>query len=580
MVTLSDTRQSRQTTTRLSDRLVAGFLILIPVVLFWYVWAQYAVNVPKWDDHALKVFLTNLDAESSVWSKLARFFQQHNEHRIVYDRLVTWLDFTLSGKLNYRHLMIIGNLSLLGLLVVFGQVLGRSVDTQQGSRSINTLASGLSYLPPIAFLILNLSHWENMFWGMAALQNFTVMLWVIWAIYSLSFTFSIGPALLLATAATLTSGNGLLIWPVGFALLLSQLLLKTRTSYKPLIIWTGSAVIATGLYFLNYKKPAGNPPVRGSFAELVQGWFAFNGAAAEAFPLRIPFTLCLLLGGFTTIVVLGAWLIILRKALTSRRLSSFDYFFAATTIFLLGTAATVTWSRVGFGMNTLITSRYKIYSLVLLAVVYSYAIIQGRSSYRRWLFYGGLMFSVTLMASSYRTYLDETIGLRQWLLTKQFNWTYATNRPVSAIDPQTARLIDNSPAFYDSVLPHLYQPATGPPAPFTSVQKSQNSFSFSDTTALTPAGPDAGTYVLARSAKRIYLFPTLPTLTSSWRASVGLQPLFRKGVSGSVSEGELAPGTYQLDRLTVHTDGTIDQRPTGQTITAATQVQRDIPKNW
>ncbi len=560
--------------------MVGGFLIFVPIIVFWYVWAHYAVNVPKWDDHALKVFLINLDAESSVWRKLYLFFSQHNEHRIVYDRLVTWLDFNLTGKLNYRHLMVIGNLSLLGLLVVFGRVLGRSVVTQAGTQSMGTLANGLQYLPPVAFLLLNLSHWENMFWGMAALQNFTVMLWVIWGIYSLAFSPSVGPALLLATAATLTSGNGLFIWPVGFALLLSQLWLRTRAGYKPLLIWTVSALVAIGLYFLNYEKPAGNPPVRGSFSDLLQGWLAFNGAAAEAFPLRIPFTLCVLLGGVVTVIVLIAGLFILRKALTRRLLSSFDYFFVATTVFLLGTAATVAWSRVGFGINTLITSRYKLYSLLLLALVYSYAIVQVRSSYQKWVFYSGLIFGIVLMASSYRTYLDETIGFRQWLLTKQFNWTYTINQPVSALDSQTARLTDNSPAFYDSILPYLYQPATGSTAPFTAIQKTQDSFVFSDTTVGTPAGPDAGTYVLARSARRVYLFPTLPTLTSSWRASVGLQPLFRKGFSGSIPEAELEPGLYQIDRLTIHPNGTVDRRPTRQTITATAQVHQDIPKNW
>lgn len=580
MVTLSDTQQSRQTRNGLADRLVAGLLVLIPIIVFGYVWARYAVNVPKWDDHALKEFLDNLDKETSVSGKLYQFFKQHNEHRIVYDRFVTWLDFNVSGKLNYRHLMFVGNLSLVGLLVIFGRVLGRSVSTRNRLQTISTFTDGLVYLPPVAFLLFNLSQWENMFWGMAALQNFTVILWVFWTIYRLAFARSIWSALLLATLATLTSGNGLLIWPIGIAVLLTQVILQTRTSWKPLISWTVGAITVITLYFLDYKKPPGNPPTRGSFVDLLKGWFAFNGAAGEAFPLRMNFTICLVLGGIVSILALVAGFFILRKGLINRRLSSFDYFFAAAAVFLLGTAATVAWSRVGFGMDVLITSRYKVYSLVLLALVYTYAVIQMRSSARKWVLRSGLLASVVLMLCSYRTYLDETIWWRQWRLTNQFNWTYTTNQLGRGIDPQTARWVDNAPAFYDPVLTDIYKPAGPPLRPFTSIQKNQDNLVLTDTASVTPTSPDAGTYLLIRSSKRLYLFQTTPRLTSSWKAAVGMQNLFRKGISGIISEAKVDPATYQIERLVVTPDGVIERYPTGQTITATPQVRRGIQKNW
>ncbi|MBD2756630.1 hypothetical protein [Spirosoma validum] len=580
MVTLPDTRQSRQTHYGLPDRLLAGGLLLIPIIVFWYVWDRYAVNVPKWDDHVLKVLLFNLEKETSFSEKFYEFIRQHNEHRIVYDRLITWLDFTISGKLNYRHLMVVGNLSLLGLLLIFGVVLGRSLVGQNKNQSIDYLANGLVYLPPVAFLLLNLSQWENMFWGMAALQNFTVILWVFWAAYLLSFTRPISLPLLLAIAATLTSGNGLLIWPIGFAILLAQKIFRARSSYKPLVIWSIGAIVIIALYFWGYQKPPGNPVVKGSFVDLIIGWLAFNGAAGEAFPFRIVLTMCLLLGGALSVLVLGALLYILKKGLTQRELSSIDYFFAAATVFLLTTAATVAWGRLGFGMSTLITSRYKIYSLLLLALAYSYILVQTRPSQRKWVLRSGLLFSVVLMVSSYRMYLDEAISLRQYLLTKQFDWTYSTNRPISAIDPQTARILNNSPAFYDRILPDLYRPVNGSSVPFSSINKTGDSFVFTDTTAVTSIGPDAGTYILARSAKRIYLFPTIPTLTSSWKANIGLQDLFRKGISSSFSEAELDSATYQIERLIVRADGGFERHPTDQTITAAPQKRRDIQKNW
>jgi hypothetical protein len=98
---LYDTQPTRQTSYGLFDLSVAGILLLIPIIVFWSVWSTYAVEVPKWDDQALKAFLFYLDSETSISGKLYQFFKQHNEHRIVYDRLITWLDFSLFGKLNF-----------------------------------------------------------------------------------------------------------------------------------------------------------------------------------------------------------------------------------------------------------------------------------------------------------------------------------------------------------------------------------------------------------------------------------------------------------------------------------------------
>ncbi|GAB4033547.1 hypothetical protein [Spirosoma jeollabukense] len=583
MPVLYDIQPTRQTRHGLVGLSIAGILLLIPIIVFWSVWSTYAVDVPKWDDQALKAFLFYLDSETTISGKLYQFFKQHNEHRIVYDRLITWLDFSLFGKLNYRHLMIVGNLSLVGLLAIFGLVFGRTLSAQSKNLSNQpsfSLTDCLIYLPPVAFLLLNLSQWENMFWGMAALQNFTVVLWIVGAIYALCFTQNLPLALLLAIAATLTSGNGILIWPIGFAILFHQRMLNIRAGWRSLLIWGIAAVGTITLYFVGYEKPAGNPPVRGTVFDLLKGWFAFNGAAAEAFPVGPVFVRCVLVGGIGTLLILGIWGFILKKWLSHKKLSPFDYFFVGVTAFLLGTAAIVAWSRVGFGLNTLITSRYKAYSLVLLAIFYSAAVVYTQASFRKWVLRIGLLFSIILMAGSYRAYQDETIWWRQWLLTNQFNWSYGKNQPVLALDPITTHYITNSPAFYDRVLPDLYRLPTGPLKPLSSMEKTNHAFMLIDTAAINPVGPDAGTYILLRSVKRLYLYQTSPYVNPSLKASLGLANLFVNGFSSSIAEVELEPGTYQIERLLVKPDGAIERYPTAQSLTATPQARRDIEKNW
>ena len=266
--------------------------------MFALVWQYYAVNVPKWDDHALRYYLYLFDQETTVSGKIYQVFKQHNEHRIVYDRVIATLDYWVFGKLSYVHLMVVGNLSLAGLLAVFGAVLRRA-------------GKSLLYLVPVSLLLFNLSHWENMFWGMAALQNFSVVLWVMLTIYWLSYTNRWGLAMGSAVLATLTSGNGLLVWPVGFVLLLLQIPAyrrSTATTNHPLRLllgWIAVAAIVIGLYFIGFEKPAGNPPDRGSLTNLLKGWLAFTGAAAEALPTSSPLSVNILLGGLMILSTLG-----------------------------------------------------------------------------------------------------------------------------------------------------------------------------------------------------------------------------------------------------------------------------------
>ncbi|UFH52038.1 hypothetical protein [Spirosoma sp. KNUC1025] len=579
MVTLSNTQQTRQTRYGLFKLLGAVILLTIPILVFWYVWSTYAVNVPKWDDHALRQFLFNLDNQTSVSGKLFEFFRQHNEHRIVFDRFITWLDFNLFGKFSYRHLMVIGNLSLLGLVVIFGLVIGRSIGTQTKNTKSKP-EDYVLYLPPVAFLLLNLSQWENMFWGMAALQNFTVLMWVFWTIYLLAFTERIWPAFLLGLIATLTSGNGLLIWPVGLGILVLQLVLEKRPNRNAILIWTAGAICIIALYFLDYKKPPGNPPATGGFIDLIKGWLAFNGSAVEAFPVGRAFANCLIAGSIATVLVLGSWVYMLEKGLVQKRFPAFSYFFVGTTAFLLGTAATVAWSRVGFGLHLLITSRYKIYSLLLLALIYSFVIIQQRKTGRLWAAGFGLVFSGLLMGGSYLTYLGDTIWWNNWLVTKQFNWTHNANNATITLDSVSKRYTTLAPAFYDAALPTMFD-TTYQSVVDLNVTKVQGDYELQNGTIPFQGSGDAGVFVLARSDRRTYLFPVRQNQQSARKARFLPMNLFTDGFRStiSLSADDLVAGTYRLFVLTV-SDGKNTLYPTNQRIESAGPSSTTLPKNW
>lgn len=568
-------------------QLAAGLLLAIPLVSLALLWQQYAVNVPKWDDHALRHFLFLTDQAPTLSDKLHQFVKQHNEHRITYDRIITWLDYQLTGKLNFRHLMVVGNLSLLGLLLVFINVLRRA-------------GRPLLYAVPVAFLLFNLSQWENMYWGMAALQNFSIMLWVVGAVYYLSYTKRLATAIGLAVLATLTSGNGLLVWPIG-ALVLFLRLAQPHSTRRLLVTWLLVSVAAIGLYFVGFTKPGDIAYVQASLGTLLGGWFAFLGAAAQVVPVTVPLRLCVLLGGLmvlSTLVLIGwsglthrqaisrsfRWLFVhpkKRDPASGAVLPPATLFFWGTALFLLITGLVVARARVGFGADLLITSRYKPYSLTLLALLYTYAVVWLSGAPGRWTMRLGILAGLLFGWLSYLSFLDETIWWRHWLVTNQFNWRYSTNRPVEQVDSVTRHYLEPAPAFYTDALSVLFGPVQGAVVPIE-VDSSAAGYRITNKSLLADPtySPDAGAYVVARSAKRTYLFPVWQTAVSPVSARFMPGRLFKPGFHADFTRYELAKGTYALHMLIVEPGKPYRLYPTTKTLTSAGPPPDTTSKNW
>ena len=589
----SPKRRPQPVPARLVSRVAGGLLVAVPVVVFALTWQYYAVNAPKWDDHALRGYLYFTDQETTLSGKIYQLFKQHNEHRIVYDRIVAALDYRLFGKLSYVHLMAVGDLSLVGLLAVFGAVLLRA-------------GKPIVYAVPVSLLLFNLSQWENMFWGMAALQNFSVVFWVVLTVYWLSYSNRWILAMVSAVLATLTSGNGLLVWPIGFVLLLLQTAgvdsqPPTKSTNRParvLISWTLAAALVITLYFVGFGKPAGNPPDRGTITDLLKGWLAFTGAAAEPLSVDSPLSISIRLGGLMVLATLGcvAWSLrthwstvshavqrVLRIRTTEsgdeKLISPISLFLWGCAAFIVGTAAIVVWTRTGYGIGLLITSRYKIYSLTLLALLYVYAV--GRLPHRagRWTGAVGAVGSLLIAWLSYNSFVAEVIWVRHYMLTSQFNSMYGTNQPVGRLDAVTKQYTNSAPAFYDSDPAVLYGAGESATWPVT-VARTPTGFMVQDRQMIVGDQRDSRAFVVARSLKRTYLFQTRQNQNLVGRARFWPATPFTTGFTAPIPDNELDAGTYRLFVLTVATGGQLTLHPTGRTIAPTGSSAAPVQKNW
>ncbi|GAB3284167.1 hypothetical protein GCM10027347_61040 [Larkinella harenae] len=554
---------SDQPTTRRPGPALGWLVLLIPILLYGWYFTRYAINIPKFDDHALRAFLLNLEKADSFHDKAYEFLRQHNEHRIVLDRVFSWLDYKLTGKLNYVHLMVLGNLSLVLLVWIFVKALQKA-----------KVAVWMAL--PVSLLIFNLSQWENMLWGMAALQNFTVMTLAVATFYQLAFQNRVGwLAILFPVLATLTSGNGLLIWPVGL------IILVLRQDYSGVIRWLLATAITFRLYFLGYEKPAGNPPDQGTLLDQVHGWLLFNGAAGEAFPVQNFLLPCLVLGVLVVGIVVWIGVSALWKRFGGTRLADWQLFFLGGVAFIVGTGLIVAFNRVGFGLETLITSRYKIYSLTLLSFLITYWIARINPSKRFMATALATVFSALLAFFSYSTYLPRVYDLRHYLTTHQFNYTYTQLRPVSTIDADTRRMVNPAPAFYDIHLPALYQETKALPSlRLDTLYKEKGNFVVRQDSFPTLGVRDEGAYLVARSAQRVYLLPTQQSLSGSRKGWFQPQRIFNSRFIAQLPETELDRGTYDVLLLAVGPNDDWQLYQTGQQLVSSGPQAVEIPKNW
>ena len=329
--------------------IVLAVLLAIPVGSYYQTVYQNAYNFPYEDDFnsALSFISEYAFGGLTVSEKLKLIFSQYNEHRIVFDRLVFLTDYALFSELNFRHLILIGNLSLVLIGVLF----------VKASFPNLTLRQKLVYLLPVAYSLFLFQYWELSTWSMAALQNLYVVAFAMLSLYSLSRPgqWAFGLACAAAVLAAFTSGNGIFTFLAGAPVLV---LLK---SYRKLAIWLLIGAATATLYFWGYMRPPYHPDVFDSLVNhtgrAVAYFFALSGAF---FPNRPTFSV--VFGAASLLVSLGLVAYLWR---TNRLIHHLPML--GMLLFLYLTCLSLTAGRSGFGVQQAFSARYGIITVMLYA---------------------------------------------------------------------------------------------------------------------------------------------------------------------------------------------------------------------
>jgi hypothetical protein len=317
---------------------------------------RFAVNVPFWDEWELVLLLKtppSLSTMDYLWS-------QHNEHRIVFPRLVL---FSLARATRFNVVapiyfdLLLASFSLLGLWFIY-QKLGES---------------SVWLFVPVSWFIFNLGHWENILCGWQV-SFYLAVAASIWALYLLSRSSTVSLSTALAVFCGLVGSfslsSGLLIWPVGLVYLIN-----VRAKVMQTLSWGLLGTLTVIAYLWGFTLEITHLPaptvVLSQPVKTVEFFLAHVGA-----PLGTDRLYWSAIVGATLLGLFGfgLWSEIKQNQMIARGTAVA----AALVLFSLLSSAAVTLGRSGLGMESALVSRYKTFSI--LGVIGLYMILVRRAA--------------------------------------------------------------------------------------------------------------------------------------------------------------------------------------------------------
>ncbi|MEM0955392.1 MAG: hypothetical protein AAGI24_14725 [Pseudomonadota bacterium] len=181
-----------------------AWLFVFALVGFYAVFLfDNALNIPQVDDYSTLLGFLSSYLDADTWSQRASLlFAKPSEHLLLLNRVVALGQYYLTGALNFRQLVFIGN----GFVLLTFLLFVRQLPAGTG-RPLQLMLGALMLFQPLA--------WHSGTWAMAALSNFGVWPLGLIALAAANHTVLSWQRLLVALffglAACFTLGNGVIV---------------------------------------------------------------------------------------------------------------------------------------------------------------------------------------------------------------------------------------------------------------------------------------------------------------------------------------------------------------------------------
>jgi len=314
-------------------------LILPSLSLLCYI-CVYGVNVVFWDEWEMIPLIQKAVSGTLSFSDL---FTQHNEHRILFPRIVM---LAIGGLTQYNT---VADMFFSWILICLTGWLIFHVYRKKFSWG--SYPKLLLIFLPVSLLLFSFRQYESILWGFTC--QIYMMIFGAVATFSLlevskkrDFRFVL--CLLSATLASFSFLVGLLVWPVG---LLQILISEKKRDLRKTVSWCFASAIAFTSYLYGYVKPSYHPPLDyvlihpiaagRYFLTLLGAVFSYDNVTAVAFGLVIAL--------IATFVIAHAY---------KGRILARNGVWLSFILFVALSSVATTVGRGGFGVEEALSSRY------------------------------------------------------------------------------------------------------------------------------------------------------------------------------------------------------------------------------
>ncbi|MFN8349524.1 MAG: hypothetical protein U0X91_31280 [Spirosomataceae bacterium] len=381
----------------------------LPILFYFWYLQRFSTSLPNEDDIPAILAFINRAFPFSVES-VRLLFIPFREHVILPAKIIAYLQVLTTGHMHLPMMILLGNLFWVRVAWLLYAV-------------SKTAKLPALYFLPVPFLLFQVQFSETALWPMALWSNLIVV-WLAVESFRLLITSKkewrqFGGAFLLALAATFSNGNGLLVFLIGFGILLYR-----KADRGRVVLWLTGSVISIALY--GWAKSSGVPDsyygVQTHPLKWVLGSMIFVGNYGDFVSGSLK-TAALALGFVLTTAVLAIHFLQFKK---STYAASPYFLWFSSFLFILLTGAAVALLRTEpVGLDAMYLGRYRHYSALAVALVYltvvSYLYPKRAAD---WLFYGTLGLSVLVGALSYYKDWGYRYMDNQRFFTDAYNMQY------------------------------------------------------------------------------------------------------------------------------------------------------------
>lgn len=334
-----------------------ALLALVPVGIVGFEVACWIRDIPRWDEFDTTLdLLVALDSGAGLREIFERLVAPHNEHRMVVSRSLFAASYWLCGGIDFAAIAVAGNLCLVGAVALL-------------VTAAETAAARARLAAILTLGIVQLQHHECLFWGGASIDHFFVVLATVGALRAVTLTGrgAVAAGCGCALLATFSLTHGMMVWPVGLALL------GAERRWRAAGAWAAVGTLAVGLFFYGFQvNPAHRLPTPHDLPQVGAFWLRLLGSSPALDDVRIaPW-----LGG----VFVAAALWVFRGGWSAR-----ERLALGVIAWCLGAMAMVAWGRAMVAPAWMpVSSRYLILSSLAWASLIGVVVERGLARRPQW----------------------------------------------------------------------------------------------------------------------------------------------------------------------------------------------------